>query len=91
MEVLEGEILSSELPLPARFGYWAVPGGVEVEVVIRQEMKTEAVARKIWAALEGQGVPVREVHLLLTRGCCATPTPCAGTCMRHRSVRSHRW
>ena len=49
------------VPLPARCGFWAVPGGVAVEVVARGDRAR--VAPTITAALAAQGVPVRALHL----------------------------
>src|ERR687885_788873 len=62
MEVLEAV---DEVPLPARCGFWAVPGGVAVEVVVRAD--TLPVRRQIEASLAGQGVPVQDLHLVTDR------------------------
>jgi hypothetical protein len=51
--------------LPARYGCWAVPGGVAVEVVVRDD--SPHARRRIETSLEEQGVPVRELHLLEDR------------------------
>ena len=48
-------------PLPARYGFWAVPGGVAVEVVAPD---TQSTRRCIEVQLEAQGVPVRQLHLV---------------------------
>jgi phenylacetate-CoA ligase len=59
LEVLEA---MEEVPLPARYGCWAVPGGVAVEVVTRQ---TDRATRSgIQRQLEERGVPGREIHLV---------------------------
>jgi hypothetical protein len=50
------------LPLPARYGFWAVSGGVAVEVVARQD--TPAVRGAIEHSLAEHGVPVQALHLL---------------------------
>lgn len=51
-----------DVPLPARYGCWAVPGGVVVEVVTREQ--SGAVRRQVGAALEARGVPLRELNLV---------------------------
>jgi phenylacetate-coenzyme A ligase PaaK-like adenylate-forming protein len=48
------------VPLPARTGWWAVPGGVAVEVAVPQP---DAARPAIGAALEAAGVPLRELHV----------------------------
>jgi phenylacetate-CoA ligase len=60
--VLEALEANEEVPLPARCGFWAVPGGVAVEVVVPRP--TPDARRAIELALEARGVPVRELHLL---------------------------
>jgi phenylacetate-coenzyme A ligase PaaK-like adenylate-forming protein len=61
-EVLEALEAVDAVPLPARYGFWAVPGGVAVEVVA--SAGTEATRRQIEAQLEAYGVPARRVHLV---------------------------
>ena len=51
-----------EVPLPARCGFWAVPGGIVVEVLVRQA--NDALHRKIGQCLEEQNVPVQELRLV---------------------------
>ncbi|MFN8515741.1 MAG: hypothetical protein U0841_24800 [Chloroflexia bacterium] len=63
-DVLEALEALEDVPLPARCGFWAVPGGVAVEVAVRPGGETAAVRRAIWQTLEGRGVPVREVRLV---------------------------
>jgi phenylacetate-CoA ligase len=46
--------------LPARYGFWSVPGGVDVEVVATD---TQASRRQIETQLAAWGVPVRHLHL----------------------------
>jgi acyl-CoA synthetase (AMP-forming)/AMP-acid ligase II len=59
LEALEGV---DAVPLPARCGFWAAPGGVAVAVVAR---RTDAATRRIVAArLEAHGVPVRALQLV---------------------------
>ena len=60
-DVLEAVEGLEEVPLPARCGTWAAPGGVAVEVVVRRN--APEAARTIRASLEQRGVPVREMHL----------------------------
>jgi phenylacetate-CoA ligase len=59
LEALEG---CEDVPLPARYGLWAVPGGVCVEVVARSTGR--AMQRTIETRLEEHGVPVREVRIV---------------------------
>jgi phenylacetate-CoA ligase len=58
LEALEG---IDAVPLPARCGFWAVPGGVAVEVVAQDAPN---VRRAIEQSLEMHGVPVRALHLV---------------------------
>jgi phenylacetate-coenzyme A ligase PaaK-like adenylate-forming protein len=51
-----------EVPLPTRFGFWSVPGGVCVELVTRTDGRSARDA--IASALEAQGVPLRELQLV---------------------------
>jgi phenylacetate-CoA ligase len=59
--VLEALESVTAVPLPARCGFWAVPGGVAVEVVTRED--TAGIRRTITHGLEAGGVPLRELHL----------------------------
>jgi len=61
-EVLEALGAIEEVPLPARCGFWAVPGGVAVEVVTREGDRPVA-RRAIADQLEARQVPLRELHL----------------------------
>ncbi len=61
-DVLEALEATAEVPLPARCGFWAVPAGVAVEVVVRRE--TPGTHGAIERALEARCVPVRELHLV---------------------------
>jgi phenylacetate-CoA ligase len=60
-EVLEALEVVEELPLPARCGLHAVPGGVAVEVVAPD---TPHLRRAILQHLEAQGIPVRGLDLV---------------------------
>ncbi|MGH9279961.1 MAG: phenylacetate--CoA ligase family protein [Acidimicrobiales bacterium] len=62
-----------EVPLPARFGYWAVPGGVAVEVVVRSA--TTHVRYRVDEALHRAGVPVRSLRVVENRGDLDRPLP----------------
>jgi len=65
-DVLEALEAVDAVPLPARCGFWAVTGGVAIEVVPRRQ--TQAARRAIEESLEAHGVPVRELHLREDRG-----------------------
>ena len=72
-DVLEALEAIADVPLPARFGYWAVPNGVAVEVVVRAD--TAGVRRQVETALGNQGVPVQELRLVLDPGQLHRPFP----------------
>jgi phenylacetate-CoA ligase len=80
-DVLEALEASDEVPLPARFGFWAIPGGVAVEVVTRDQ--SPHVRRMIGAALVVQGVPLRELHLLDDHSQLRSPYPLRGDLREH--------
>lgn len=61
-DVLEALEAIDAVPLPARCGFWAAPGGVAVEVVASSPA-TE-VRCMVEQSLEARGVPVRELHLV---------------------------
>jgi phenylacetate-coenzyme A ligase PaaK-like adenylate-forming protein len=65
-----------EVPLPARYGCRAVPGGVSVEVVVSDDSR--AARQRIETSLEDQGVPVEELHLLGDRRQLRHPIPLRG-------------
>jgi phenylacetate-CoA ligase len=71
LEALEG---AEEVSLPARYGFWAVPGGVAVEVVARRSAEPR-VRRAIETRLEERGIPVRELNLVEHRGELRRPVP----------------
>jgi len=71
LEALEG---ADEVPLPARYGFWALPGGIAVEVVARRSTEPR-VRRAIETRLEERGVPVRELSLVEHRGELQRPLP----------------
>lgn len=70
VEALEGV---DEVPLPARYGFWEVPGGVAVEVVAGAT--GAAVRARIGDALEARGVPLRELHVVGARDELRHPLP----------------
>jgi phenylacetate-coenzyme A ligase PaaK-like adenylate-forming protein len=72
-EVIEALETLEEVPLPARCGFWAVAGGVDVEVVARAD--TPAVRRAIERSLEEQGVPVQSLTILEDRRQLRQPLP----------------
>jgi phenylacetate-coenzyme A ligase PaaK-like adenylate-forming protein len=75
-QVLEALEALEEVPLPARCGFWAVPYGVRVEVVVRTiDATTE---RAITVALKGQGVPLRQLRLVTDRSQLHHPLPLRG-------------
>ena len=72
-DVLEALEAVDDVPLPAHCGFWAVPGGVAVEVVTRSD--TIETRRTIERSLEEQGVPVRALHLIQDRRQLRHPLP----------------
>ena len=71
LEALEG---AEEVPLPARYGFWAVPGGVAVEVMVRRSGEPR-VRRAIETRLEERGVPLRQLTVVEHRGELQRPLP----------------
>jgi phenylacetate-CoA ligase len=61
------------VPLPARYGFWAVPGGVAVEVVAREN--GPAARRTIEQSLAERGVPLQTLHLVTARSQLQHPVP----------------
>jgi hypothetical protein len=62
-----------DVPLPARYGFWAVPGGVAIEVVARSD--TPAIRRAVARQLEEHGVPLRELRMATDHGQLRHPIP----------------
>ncbi len=60
-EVLEALEALEVVPLPARCGFWAVAGGVAVEVMVRDA--GPASRRQVGEALEARGIPLRTLRL----------------------------
>jgi phenylacetate-coenzyme A ligase PaaK-like adenylate-forming protein len=70
LEALEG---CEDVPLPARYGFWAVSGGVAVEVVAR---KSDPDFRSvIGERLEERGIPLRELRVVDHPGGLRHPMP----------------
>ena len=85
LEALEADALADAVPLPARCGFWAVPGGVAVEALVRPgRADAPAVRRAVGAQLEAQGVPLRELRLVEDRAALHRPLPLRGD-LRERS------
>ena len=76
-QVLEALEALDEVPLPARCGFWAVPGGVVVEVVTRHGDQPAA-RRAIERALGERGVPVCVLRLVSDRSSLTRPLPLRG-------------
>ena len=72
-DVLESLEALPEVPLPARYGFWAVPGGVAVEVVGRASSR--AIRSAIGDSLAAHGVPVRELSVVTDPGELTHPLP----------------
>jgi phenylacetate-coenzyme A ligase PaaK-like adenylate-forming protein len=72
-EALEAQ---DEVPLPARYGFWAVPGGVALEVVVHEA--TADTRRRVATSLEARNVPVRELHVRERRDQLQRPIPLRG-------------
>jgi hypothetical protein len=75
-QVMEALETVEAVPLPARFGFWAVPGGVAVEVVARRD--TASTRRQIEQRLAVWGVPVQQLRLLTDRSQLRQPFPLRG-------------
>src|SRR5262245_41599533 len=61
-QVLEALEAVEDLPLPARCGFWPVPGGVAVEAVARTD--DAGLRRTIERGLEDRGVPLHSLRLV---------------------------
>jgi phenylacetate-coenzyme A ligase PaaK-like adenylate-forming protein len=73
-DVLEALECVEDVPLPARCGFWAVPGGVAVEVVTRAG-DGAVLRRVIGDQLESRQVPVRQLYLREHRDELQRPLP----------------
>lgn len=72
-DVLEALEVGEDVPLPARYGFRAVPKGIAVEVVARGTGM--GIRRAIEARLRDRGVPVRELRLVSHRSELRRPMP----------------
>jgi phenylacetate-coenzyme A ligase PaaK-like adenylate-forming protein len=75
-QVMEALEAVEAVPLPARFGFWAVPNGIAVEVVVRRN--TAAIRRQLEQSLAEWDVPIQELHLLADRSQLRRPFPLRG-------------
>lgn len=75
-DVMEALEAVDEVPLPAKFSFWAVPKGVAVEVIVREN--TLNVRNKIEISLAERNVPLRELFLLDDRSQLRQPYPLRG-------------
>jgi phenylacetate-coenzyme A ligase PaaK-like adenylate-forming protein len=75
-QILEALEVVEAVPLPARCGFWAVPGGVAVEVVVRRD--TAETRGQIEQSLEKHSVPLQELYLLEDRSGLRHPFPLRG-------------
>ena len=80
-QVAEALEALEEVPLPARYGFWAVPGGVAVEVVAR--LVTQQARQRIETSLHERGVPLKELHLREDRSQLQHPIPLRGDLREH--------
>ena len=84
-DVVEALESIDDVPTPARYGLWAVPGGVALEVLVRSV--TAAARRGVEEALHERGVPVRSLRLVSDFAELDHPVPLRSD-MRERSLAS---
>jgi hypothetical protein len=87
-DVLEALETVEAVPLPARCGFWAVPGGVAVDVVVRED--TPEARRAIARALEEQGVPLQALLLVEEPSHVRCPLPLRCDLREAAFTRDHR-
>jgi phenylacetate-coenzyme A ligase PaaK-like adenylate-forming protein len=75
-DVLEALEALEAVPLPARCGFRSAPGGVAVEVLVRQA--TPAVRAAVGDSLERHGVPLCELRLVEDAALLRRPLPLRG-------------
>lgn len=75
-QILEAVEAVEAVPLPGRCGFWAVPGGVAVEVLVRHA--TSEVHREIEQKLIEQNVPLQQLFLVENREDLRQPLPLRG-------------
>jgi hypothetical protein len=80
-EVAEALEAVDAVPLPARYGYRAVPGGVAVEVFVRPGCDVTAARKIVGDELETRGVPLRSLSTTSERcgGYSSRSARCAGS------------
>jgi phenylacetate-coenzyme A ligase PaaK-like adenylate-forming protein len=79
-DILETLESIEEVPLPARCGFWAAPGGVGVEVVTHDTPQTR---RAIEQSLEARGVPLQKLYLVEHESQLRHPLPLRGDLREH--------
>jgi phenylacetate-CoA ligase len=72
-DVLEVAEALEEIPLPARCGMWQQDDGVAVEIFASAD--SSATRRRVADALEGRGIPLRELHLVTDHAGLRHPLP----------------
>jgi phenylacetate-CoA ligase len=75
-DVLEALESLDTVPLPARCGFWAAPGGVALEVMTRDD--APHIRRQVAQALEERGVPLQELYLCTDHRQLRQPYPLRG-------------
>ncbi|HZD73942.1 MAG TPA: AMP-binding protein [Actinomycetota bacterium] len=72
-EVVEALEAVEAVPLPAHYGFRAVPGGIAVEVAVRSD--TPGTRRRLGEQLEAGGVPLAELRLVEDPARLTAPVP----------------
>ena len=67
-----------EVPLPARYGFWATESGKGVEIEVFVPYATSGLRRKIEASLEQWQVPIGALHLVTRKQGLRYPCPLRG-------------
>jgi hypothetical protein len=77
-QVAEALEALEEIPLPARYGFWASGDGKGVEVEVLVPDVTPEIRRKIEKSLERWEVPLRALHLTTCKQDLRQPCPLRG-------------
>ncbi len=77
-QVAEALEALEEIPLPARYGFWASEDGKGVEVEVLVPYVTTEMRRKIETSLEWQEVPLSALHLTTRKQDLRQPCPLRG-------------
>jgi phenylacetate-coenzyme A ligase PaaK-like adenylate-forming protein len=77
-QVAEALEAIEEVPLPARYGFWATGDGKGVEVEVLGSHATAEVRRKIETSLEQWEVPLHALHLTIHKQDLRRPCPLRG-------------